>query len=354
MSWNASRKTGVLLLNLGTPDAPETAPVRRYLREFLYDPRVIDIHPVGRMLLLEGAILPFRPSKSAEAYKKIWTDKGSPLLFHSVALKEAVQAKLGAAVPVELGMQYGNPSIPSALESLRQQQVEQIVVAPLYPQYSASSTGSALEKVYQHASTRWVIPAISTVGAFYDHPGFIEAFRDVARPVIDALNADHVLFSYHGLPERHMRKADDSGAHCLASKSCCDTLTPVNRNCYRAQCVATTKLLAQALQLAPEQYSLSFQSRLGRTPWIQPYTDLVIPELAKQGKRRIAVLCPAFVADCLETLEEIGLRAREQFKAEGGEELVLVPSLNATPRWIDAVVELLRDAQPVLASRQAV
>lgn len=334
---------GLLLVNLGTPDEPTPSAVRTYLREFLSDPRVLDIGAVGRAALLNLVILPRRPAKSAEAYRQIWdAERGSPLLFHSRDLVTGVQAALGAGWRVELAMRYGNPSIPAGLERLRG--VDHLVVFPLYPQYAASSTGSSLEAVYREAGPRWNVPSIASVPAFYDDPGFIAAFAAVGRPALAELRADHVLMSFHGLPERHMRKSDESPGqtHCLASPGCCDTIASANRNCYRAQCYATARALAAALELGADATSVSFQSRLGRTPWIQPYTDHVLPDLAKRGVKRLAVFCPAFVADCLETLEEIGIRAREQFRGAGGEELALVPSLNATPAWVDAVAALAR------------
>jgi ferrochelatase len=334
---------GLLLINLGTPDAPESGPVRRYLRQFLSDPRVLDINRVGRWLLLNLIILPTRPAKSAHAYRAIWDAKrGSPLLFHSQDLAAAVQARLGEGWHVELAMRYGSPSIASGLERLRAAGVDRIFVLPLFPQYAASSTGSALEEVFDRAGAAWNVPPLRVVDPFYEAPGFLGAFAAVGRPVLDQLAADHVLFSFHGLPERHMKKSDEAGDHCLASAGCCDRIVPANRNCYRAQCFATARGLAKALDLPPEKWSLSFQSRLGRTPWIKPYTDEVLDALPKQGVKRLAVFSPAFVADCLETLEEIGIRARDQFRAAGGEELVLVPSLNATPAWVDAVVDMVR------------
>lgn len=346
------QKSGVLLINLGTPDATDTASVRRYLREFLHDPKVVDLNPVGRFLLVEGIILPTRPSKSAEAYRKIWMPEGSPLRVHSVALQQAIQAQLGDGVPVELGMQYGNPSIASALEKLQARGVDRVLAAPLFPQYATSSTASSMERVFRKVMAMWAKPAVAELPPFYDDPRFLDAFATVARPHLDALKPDHVLFSYHGLPERHLRRSDVSGNHCLQSASCCDAITERNRYCYRAQCYATTRGLASRLGLAPEQHSVSFQSRLGRTPWITPHTDVVLPELAKKGVKRVAVLCPAFVADCLETLEEIGIRAREDFKAHGGEELALVPSLNAEPAWVQGLTSMLRDALGGLQPRQ--
>jgi len=333
---------GVLLLNLGTPDAPTAPAVRRYLREFLSDPRVIDINPVGRKLLLELVILPFRPRKSAEAYEKIWTPEGSPLLTIGRALEAKVRAALGPGHVIELAMRYGSPSIPDALERLRAAGAGRLVVAPLYPQYSSAATGSSLEAVFGALARRPVVPAVSVVPAFYEDAGFISAFAEVGAPVLAREKPDHVLFSFHGLPERQVRAGDHSGRHCLASEGCCDTIGEANRDCYRAQCFATARALAAELRLAPGSFSVAFQSRLGRTPWIRPYADERIGALAREGKKRLCVFCPAFVADCLETLEEIGLRGRAQFLAAGGESLTLVPSLNASDAWVGALVSLVR------------
>jgi protoporphyrin/coproporphyrin ferrochelatase len=328
--------TGLLLINLGTPDAPTTPAVRRYLREFLSDPRVIDINALGRALLLNLVILPTRPAKSAAAYRAVWDEKrGSPLLAYSKDLAVGVQAKLGGSWRVELAMRYGNPSIASALDALRAAHVDRIVVLPLYPQYAASSTATSVARVMELVAQRWDVVPLDFVPAFYADPGFLTAFETVARPVLADARADHVLFSFHGLPERQIKKSDPTGTHCLASATCCDALGPANQSCYRAQCFFTARELARRLGVT--DYTVSFQSRLGRTPWITPHTDVVLEQLANAGTKRLAVLCPAFVADCLETLEEIAIRERARFKAAGGEELVLVPSLNATPAWIDAV-----------------
>lgn len=334
--------TGLLLCNLGTPDAPTTGAVRRYLRQFLSDPRVIDINPVGRWLLLNLIILPLRPRKSAEAYQKIWTVDGSPLLRHGRDLVTAVSERLGAGWAVELGMRYGRPSLASGLDKLRQAGAERIVVLPLYPQYASSSTGSIVEAVCRQVARAEVTPAVSLVPAFHADAGFLAASSAVARPLLDSERPDHVLMSFHGVPERHVRKADASGQHCLSSDDCCARLGPANRDCYRAQCFATARALAERLGLASADYTVCFQSRLGRTPWIRPYTDATVAALAAAGKKRLLVLCPAFVADCLETLEEIGIRAKQQFEAAGGERLTLVPSLNATAAWADAVAALAR------------
>jgi len=333
---------GVLLVNLGTPDSPGTGDVRRYLREFLSDPRVIDIPAPARWLLLNAVILPFRPRTSARAYQKVWTADGSPLLVHGRALADGVAKELGEGFAVELAMRYGEPSIPAAIRRLQAAGVARISVLPLFPQYSSAATGSALARVFEVLGGEQNVPALRVLPAFYDDPGFIAAFAGVARPHLDAFDPDYVLFSYHGLPERQVTASDRSGRHCLASDSCCAAIGAANRDCYRAQCFATTRALAAALGIGADRHSVSFQSRLGRTPWIRPYTDQVLPELAGRGVRRVAVMCPAFVADCLETLEEIAIRADAQWRAAGGDALHLVPSLNADPAWTRCVARWIR------------
>lgn len=338
---------GLLLLNLGTPDEPTTPAVRRYLREFLGDPRVLDINPIGRALLLNLIILPRRPAKSAHAYQSIWDpERGSPLLYHSQDLAKGVAAQLGDAWKVELVMRYGNPSIAAGLDALLAAKVDRIVVIPLFPQHAMSSTETAVARVTELAAQRPGLPKLEFVPAFFDDAGFLDAFAAVGASALAAAAPDHVLFSFHGLPVRHIKKTDETNGHCFSSASCCDSLK--SKNCYRAQCFATARELAARLGLPAEKYTVCFQSRLGRTPWIQPFTDVMLDELAAKGVKRLAVLCPAFVADCLETVEEIGMRAKEQFTAKGGEELVLVPSLNSSPKWIEAVAGL---AQRQLGSR---
>ncbi len=337
--------TGLLLINLGTPDAPTTTAVRRYLREFLGDPRVLDMNRVSRTLLLELAILPTRPRKSAHAYQQIWDgERGSPLLFHGRDLAAGVAARLGADWHVELGMRYGAPALGDALDRLIAAEVDRVVALPLYPQYASSSTGSSLEHLYALAGARNNVPPLCVVPPFFADDGFVAAAAGIARPRLDRFGPDHVVFSFHGLPERHMRAGDPSGSHCLASPSCCDAVAGPARDCYRAQCFATANALVARLALPADGWTVGFQSRLGRVPWIKPYTDEVLPALARRGVRKVSVMCPAFVADCLETIEEIGLRAAAQWKLDGGDALELVPSLNAEPAWIDAVVTLARRA----------
>ncbi len=347
---SAVDKTGALLINLGTPEAPEPGPVRRYLREFLSDPRVIDINPIGRWLLLNLIILPFRPARSAAAYRKVWTPKGSPLLVHGRELTAAVQRRL-PDWEVRLAMRYGEPSLRDGLTALRAAGCDRIVAMPLYPQFASSSTGSTVEALYAEVGRHWNTPFVTVVPPFYEHPDFIEALAARGRPVLDDLDPEHVLFSFHGLPVRHVTKSAPSGC-CRVDDECCARISIENQNCYRAQCFATARALATALGLETPDYTVSFQSRLGRTEWIKPYTDIVIEELGKRGVKRLAVFCPAFVADCLETLEEIGIAAAESFREAGGDRLELVPAVNATDRWADGVAAILQASEPPASRRQ--
>lgn len=341
---SVTAKTGVLIVNLGTPDAPTRGAVYRYLKQFLLDPRVIDINPVARNLLVRGIIAPFRSGKSAEAYRELWTENGSPLKYYGERLTEQVQRLLGESFQVELAMRYQNPSIASAIGRLMAGQVEKIVVFPLFPQYAGATTGSVHEEVMRVVRQQQIIPALSFISAYPTYPPMIKLFAQNAR-MYDLERYDHVLFSYHGLPQRQLRKADAFG-HCLQHPDCCHRLTPVNQFCYSAQCYATTQAIAAELGLPPERYSVCFQSRLGRDPWTQPYTVRVIEQLAKSGAKRLLVFCPAFTADCLETTVEIGSEYRRDFLNWGGEALDLVPSLNAEPAWAEAVAELVRQHVP--------
>ena len=350
MPVTSDAKNGVLLVNLGSPDEPTPGAVRRYLREFLGDPRVLDMSSIGRALLLNLVILPFRPRRSAAAYQKVWTPEGSPLIANGRALRDGLRKALGDDWSVELAMRYGTPTIERAVARLADADVERIVVVPLFPQYASASTGSALEAVYCAAAERWNVPPLDVLPSFYAESGYIAAMAAVARELPEEKLPDHVLISFHGLPERQIRKSDPTGAHCFASESCCDAIGPANRFCYRAQCAATARALAKALGLGSEHWTMSFQSRLGRTPWIKPYTDEVLPQLYERGFRRLAVVCPSFVADCLETIEEIGIRAQEQWLALGGEDLVLIPCVNAHATWIDTLAGWIRQRGPAFGS----
>ncbi|WP_028387954.1 ferrochelatase [Legionella fairfieldensis] len=329
-------KNGLLLINLGTPDNSKIVAVRRYLREFLLDKRVIDLPALIRYLLVYLTILPFRPQKTAQAYQTIWTDKGSPLLVHSRNLQFKLQTRLGNTYwKVALGMRYGNPSIAQALNELSD--CHKLIILPLYPQYSSAATGTSLEKVFESLSHRYVFPSLTIIRDFYNDSGFIEAQASLIAPLLS--EHDYFLFSYHGIPERHLRRI---GCHPVCAKACApeNLIEPV---CYRAQCYATTRELVKRLNLSPEKYGVSFQSRLGKTPWIKPYTDQVLAELANKGIKRLAIACPSFVTDCLETLEEIGIRAKKQWQELGGQQLTLIPAVNDGDLWVEGLIRLINE-----------
>lgn len=298
----------------------------------------------ARALLLNAVILPFRPRRSAEQYEKIWTDRGSPLTIHTEALTRGVREALGDGYRVEFGMRYKNPPIEKAVERLVDAGCDRIVVLPLFPQYASASTGSALEETLRVVGERWNVLDVVTIGDFYEDPGFIRAVTDVARRELGAFDPDHVILSYHGLPEKQIEKSDPTGRWCLQRDDCCDRMVDANRFCYRAQCFATTRAIAAELELVDGSYSTTFQSRLAGQKWIEPYTDVELAELYKSGVRRLAVLTPSFTADCLETLEEIGIRLRAQWEELGGEDLLVVPCVNAEPTWVAAVAEMIRRA----------
>lgn len=333
-------KTGVLLINLGTPDSPSVSDVRKYLTQFLNDPRVIDINPLARFLLVNGIIVPFRAPKSAKLYQHIWTKEGSPLLIYGKEIKTLLQKELGENFIVSLGMRYQNPSIESALNELKKQRVEKIILLPLYPQYASSSTGSSIEEVLRILKKWEVIPEIKIISKFYDRADFIDACVAVAKRY-DFNTYDHFVFSYHGLPERHIRKgATHYGASSCALGACCNTITDKNQYCYRAACFETTRQLVKKLSLPEGKYTTTFQSRLN-DKWIKPYSDKVIEELAKKGMKKLLVFSPAFVADCLETIYEIGTEYNEIFTEHGGEKVELVESLNTNPVWINALKNMV-------------
>ncbi len=335
-------KTGVLLINLGTPDNPSTPAVRKYLTEFLNDRRVIDISALGRFFLVNLFIIPFRSAKSSKLYKQIWSsEKGSPLLYNTTQLKNKLQTKLGADYVVEFAMRYQSPSIKNALESLRQQKPQRIVVIPLYPQYASSSTGSTLEKVFDEIKGWEVIPELKLYSNFYDNEQVTDCYAEEAAK-FNVANYDHVLFSYHGLPERQIKKASACyGDNSCFMGNCCETITDKNQYCYRANCYKTTQLIAKKLNLPKEKYTICFQSRLGRTEWIKPYTDQVLKERVAKGDKKILAFSPAFVADCLETIYEISEEYNHAFKQYGGEKIDLVPSLNSNDSWVNALAEMV-------------
>lgn len=331
----------VLLLNLGSPDSPAVPDVKRYLREFLGDGRVID-KPASaflRGLLVNGIIIPFRAKNSAHAYSTVWTAEGSPLVVTSRHTQTKLQARLD--LPVELAMNYGNPSIPDSLRRLVNNGVERVLLFPQYPHYAMSSWETVVAKVHREAAKLAPDLRIECVQPYFGDTDYIDALVASARPFLDQPH-DHLLFSYHGIPVRHLTKADSSGAHCQLVADCCNTCSPAHATCYKAQVTRTTQLFARKAGLDPAKWSISFQSRIAGEPWIAPYTDHLFKELPQQGKKRLLVITPAFVTDCLETLEEIRVRGAEDFKAAGGETFSHIPCLNDQPVWIDFLERRVR------------
>lgn len=326
---------GLLIINLGTPKRPDIISVGNYLREFLTDKRVINLPAFLRYLLVYFFILPFRTKRSAHAYQMIWTTEGSPLLYYSENLAKRLQEEAGSTWKIALGMRYGTPSIQSALNQLKA--CESITILPLYPQYSSAANGSAIEEVMRHLSSWDVIPSVHIIPEFFQHPAYIHAQASLIKAHLPN-DIEHVLFSYHGIPERQITKE-----HCpsICTKDC-PPINESNKKCYKAQCHQTSRLLAKELHLTAEQYHTSFQSRLGKTPWIQPYTDSMLSQLASHGVKKLVIVCPSFVADCLETLEEIGIRAQSFWQSLGGEQLILIPALNEHPLWTQAIFKLIQ------------
>lgn len=333
------RKKGILLVNLGTPDSPAVGDVRKYLRQFLMDGRVIDIAPLNRTLLVNGIIVPFRSPKTARLYEQIWDENGSPLLYYSLIQQRLLQEKLGEGYVVEMAMRYQSPSVEESLSKLKAAMVEDIVVIPLFPQYASASSGSVLQLVMELVGKWQTIPPIRFVNSFHDNPLMIEVFAENATK-LKPENYDHILFSFHGLPERQLLKCDHTGKYCLQNPDCCETFSDVNRYCYSAQGYDTARLIASKLGIDRKDYTVCFQSRLGKEPWVQPYTTDVLKKLASEGKKRLLVFSPAFVADCLETLYEITVEYHEEFRALGGEHVQLVPSLNEHPLFIEALANM--------------
>lgn len=330
-------KTAVLLINLGTPDSPSVSDVRSYLSQFLNDPRVIDIPWLFRKILVNLIIVPFRAPKSAKVYQQLWTESGSPLLFHSEKARDLLQEQLGDTHDVYLAMRYKNPSIPDVLEQIRKKNYHRIVVLPMFPQYASATTGSANDEVMRVLRKWWVIPEVRMISQYYDHPLYLDAFADRARKYnIDEYQ--HVLFSYHGLPERQVDKVYDDGV--CADHNCESEITEENKFCYKATCYATSRLLAERLGIPAEKYTVCFQSRLDKK-WLTPFSDAVVEDCARKGMKKILVLSPAFTADCLETIIEIGEEYQELFHSLGGEKVQLVESLNDHPLWIQCMKDIV-------------
>lgn len=320
-----------------------------YLSKFLADDRVIEIDPPLLKWVVLQLLLATRPAASAENYKKIWDpERGSPLLFHSEDLAEGLQGDLGDAFIVRIGMQYSEPAVDTALKEFSQLGVDNVVLVPMFPHYASGTTGSCLSNAYRAAAELYCTPFVSVLPPFYSHPAYLSAMRHAIEDVVGerGKNVDHVLFSFHGLPEEQCSRTDETGATCLASPNCCGRLSKANRNCYRAQCFETARLLAYDLGLNEGKWSIGFQSRLtlrGRVQWIRPYTDEAFDTLGRQGVKRLAVVAPSFTADCVETLEELGITGREEFAAAGGEELVVIPCLNSSEAWVKKLSQILRE-----------
>jgi ferrochelatase len=330
---------GILLVNLGSPDSTSVSDVRKYLREFLMDGRVLDAPWPVRFCVVHFAILPSRPKESAHAYQTIWTPEGSPLVVTSRNVQKKLQALVD--VPVGLAMRYQNPSIESALAKLRDAKVDDLLLIPLFPHYAMSSYETAVVRVREVAARLAPQMKITVQPPYYDAPDYIAALVASAQNDLQG-GYDHLLFSFHGIPERHLKKSDTTGCHCLVKKNCCEVASPAHATCYRAQCFKTVAAFVAKANVPKEKYSVSFQSRLGKDPWLKPYTDFELVEFPKRGIKKILVMCPAFVSDCLETIEEIGIRGKETFIEAGGKEFVRIPCLNEHPLWISALENIVR------------
>lgn len=336
------KKTGVLLIQLGTPDSASTSDVRRYLSEFLNDPRVIDLPYISRKLLVNGIIVPFRAPKSAKIYKELFDqfDGKSPLVIYTDLAVKALKERFSGNehIDIEVAMRYQNPSMDHVLARMKEKKYDQLIIIPLFPQYASASSGSAIEKALSIIQKWWVIPEIKVVDQFYKHPGYIQSLADRAR-AFDISSYDHVLFSYHGLPERQVDKVHANSL--CKDNDCLHEVNDSNQFCYKATSYETTRMLAQELGIDAKDYTVCFQSRLN-DKWLMPFADKVIEDLAKQGKKNLLVFSPAFVADCLETILEIGTEYQEIFESHGGEKVQLVPSCNDHPRFIDCLEDLIQ------------
>ena len=333
-------KKTVLLINLGTPDNPTTGAVKKYLTEFLNDPRVIDIPWLFRKILVNLIIVPFRSPKSAKIYKQLWTKEGSPLVIHGKNLRDKLQVELGSDYQVEIAMRYQNPHLKNVLEKIRKSVPKEIIVLPLYPHYASSSTGSTIEFLFKIMSKWYIIPQVKVLGQFYNNPGFIDSIAEQAKE-FNLKNYDHFVFSFHGLPTRQVDKVYDKGI--CADHNCEYEVTTDNFYCYKATCYETARLIISKVNLDSEKCTVSFQSRLDKN-WLEPFSDKVIAELPKKGVKNVLVFSPAFVCDCLETTIEIGEEYKEVFLENGGEKLDFVKSLNSEPTWVNTVKDLVLNA----------
>ncbi len=334
-------KKGVLLVNLGSPESPEPKDVKTYLGEFLMDERVIDVPLWARTLLVKGIILNTRPKASAAAYKKIWWDEGSPLIVISERLKDKVQKKV--EIPVALAMRYGSMTIKKGLQELVDKGVKEVFLIPLYPQFAMATTETILVLAEEVRKAHFPDLKITSLPAFYNEKDYIEVLSKSISRHLNGKKHDHLLFSYHGVPERHIRNSDVTKSHCKIDGSCCITPSKAHEFCYRHQCLEVTRQVAEKLNLKEGTYSTSFQSRLGFDPWLQPYTDRTIERLGKQGVKNMAIVTPAFVSDCLETLEEIAMEGEEIFHEVGGQNFTTVPCLNDDDNWVDLLSKWIND-----------
>ena len=334
-------KKGLLLINLGSPDSTAVSDVRKYLGEFLMDERVLDVPWVIRWCVVNLAILPTRPKQSAEAYEKVWLPEGSPLVVTSRHVHQELKRRFGDELVVELAMRYQSPSIESAITKLKEEEVKELLIFPLFPHFAMSSFETAVVRVQELAPRIAPEMRISVIKPYYNDPDYIEALVASAEPYLQS-DYDHLLFSFHGLPERHLLKADPTGSHCLKTSNCCEVPCPAHATCYRAQCFATVRAFVAKSGVPTGKYSVAFQSRLGRDPWLKPYTDFELTRLAEEGVKKMLVICPAFVSDCLETLEEIAMQGKESFLEAGGTDFALIPCMNEHPRWLDALENMVR------------
>ncbi len=333
------QKTAILLLNLGTPDSPRKSDVRKYLTQFLNDERVIDISWLSRTLLVNGIIVPFRAGNSSKLYKTIWDETtGSPLLKHSTDLAKKLQLSVGSEYTVELAMRYQKPDMETVLERMKMQGYHKIIVFPLFPQYASSSTGSALQRFMEIVSKWWVIPELKIISQYYDHADYLNCVVNRAKKY-NLEDYDHVIFSYHGLPERQVDKVYNDGYLC-AEHHCEDELTDTNYYCYKAACYKTTREIVERLNILEGKFTVSFQSRLN-DKWLKPFSDKVVEDLAAKGVKNILVFSPAFTADCLETIYEIGIEYQEIFHKHGGNKIQLVESLNSGDDWVETIKNIV-------------
>ncbi len=334
---------GVLLVNLGSPDSPTAKDVKPYLDEFLMDERVIDVPKLLRSFLVRGIILRTRPKKSAEAYSKIWWEEGSPLVVISERFTSKVKER--TEMPVVLGMRYGSMTIKNALQELADKGVDDVLLVPLYPHYAMSSFETVVVKTMEEKETHFPNLKITTLPAFYKNPDYIKVLSESIAEGLKGFDYDHILFSYHGIPERHIRKSDPTKFHCKIDGSCCDTNSVAHHTCYRHQCFDTTKKVIAHLGLSEDKVSNSFQSRLPNDPWLKPYTDFEFERFPKEGKKKLAVITAAFVSDCLETLEEIAMEGKEQFEEAGGEQYKHIACLNDSDAWVEVMAKWVNEWQ---------